>query len=255
MRIVAVGHEPLPPKAWPAIRLFLWYFGAQLIAGVVVALILIVSVGLGGGDIRTSVAPVLAEYLVPITVLTLLASAWILSHKARHALPAAAWPKVLASLGWRPALRSEMSLGILLGVAFGAAYLFSLTQLFPPGSHQSFGGMATAVSRSPVSSHLLFAIAAVLLVPPVEEFLFRGLLLAGFGYSWGAVPAMVGVTALFVAGHAFETHSYWPALLSITVVACVALTLRLRTNSLWPGIRLQASYNAVLMTALFFHTA
>jgi membrane protease YdiL (CAAX protease family) len=250
MRIVAVGDEPLPLRAWPAIRLLLWYFGGQIAAGLLLGIGLAIWAAITGHDYRTDIPAAIERNLIPLAVLSTIASAWILVRKTRKALPSAAWPTVLAGLGWRPATRAELQLGVLLGMGLAATYLFGLTQLFPPKADQSFGPMATAVDSASLFGRLLFAATAVLVAPPVEEFLFRGILLAGFGRSWGFGPAAVGVTALFALAHITEVRSYWPALFGIALFASVSLVLRLRTRSLWPSICLHASYNGVLMLTL-----
>ncbi len=250
MTIVAVGQEPLPLRAWSAIRLLLWYFGGQIVIGMLLALAVGIWAAMTGDDPRHRIPALIEQNIIPIAVLSTILSAWVLIHKTRRAIPSASWPTVLAALGWRTAPRADVRLGVLLGLSLATAYLFGLTWAFPPKPDQSFGPLATAVESASLVGRLLFAATAVFVAPPVEEFLFRGILLAGFGNSWGLGPAAVLVTGLFAVAHVSEVQSYWPALLAIALFASASLALRLRTRSLLPSVCLHASYNAVLMAAL-----
>ena len=50
MRITAVGREPLPLTAWSSLRVFLWYFGTQLVVGGILGFLLGMRTGLGSDD-------------------------------------------------------------------------------------------------------------------------------------------------------------------------------------------------------------
>ncbi len=94
-----------------------------------------------------------------------------------------------------------------------------------------------------------WATLAVLIAPPIEEFMFRGVLWTGFSRSWGPVVAAIVVTLVFVVIHLTEAAGYPPALLSITAMAAAALAARIVTGSLVPPIFLHAAYNAVIVTS------
>jgi membrane protease YdiL (CAAX protease family) len=97
----------------------------------------------------------------------------------------------------------------------------------------------------------LWAVLALLVAPPVEEFLFRGVLFAGFVRSWSMASSGALVTLLFPAAHATEARGYAPAIVSIAAVGTLTLLARIHTDSLAPGVALHAAYNLVLAASLY----
>jgi membrane protease YdiL (CAAX protease family) len=243
MRITAIGREPLPLTAWPSLRVFLWYFGTQLVVAGILGMGL--AIWAGASSIE---ADLTTKYLIPITVIGVVVAALVMLRKARKSFSGGYWPTIAAALGWRPASRRDFWLAFSAGVLLAGCSLV-LTSVFPPRPGQSFGPVAEAASSSQ-SSRILLALLAVFFAPPTEEFLFRGILLSGFGRSWGTVPAAAVVSILFAVGHVVEARSYWPALLCIFLLGVITLVFRLRTRSLWPGIGMHSSYNAVLMMVM-----
>jgi membrane protease YdiL (CAAX protease family) len=255
MRITATGREPLPLTAWSSLRVFLWYFGTQLVVGGILGFFLGMSTGLGTEEAAEQIGDATTRYLIPFAAIGMVIAALVMFRAARKRFPAGSWPTILAALGWREAPRRDIVIGAAAGALLAALYLLVLARLFPPDPGQSFGPLSQAAASASTSVRILFAMLAVFLAPPVEEFLFRGVLLAGFGNSWGIAPAVVIVTVLFAVGHMAEVRTYWPALLSIFVLASVTMALRLRTRSLWPGIGMHASYNAALMATMLLGTS
>lgn len=254
MRITAVGREPLPLTAWSSLRVFLWYFGTQLFVGGILGFFLGMRTGAGSEIAATQIGDATTQYLIPFAAIGMVVAALVMFAKARRRFPGGYWPTIVAALGWRQAPRRDVVAGIAAGVLLAAFYLLVLTKLFPPHPGQSFGPLSEAAASASTAVRILFALLAVFFAPPVEEFLFRGVLLTGFGNSWGAGPAALIVTLLFAVGHLTEVRTYWPALLSITVLAAVTMALRLRTRSLWPGIGMHSGYNAALMATMLLST-
>jgi membrane protease YdiL (CAAX protease family) len=91
--------------------------------------------------------------------------------------------------------------------------------------------------------------------PPVEEFVFRGVLFAGFRRSWKTGAAGALVTLLFIAAHFTEVAGYGPAVIAVALVGAATLVARIATDSLAPAIALHASYNLGLVVALYAATA
>ena len=255
MRITAIGREPLPLTAWSSLRVFLWYFGTQLVVGGILGLVLSLWTGFRGEDVAAEIGNATTRYLIPFAVISMVVAAFVMFRKARQRFPSGYWPTILAALGWRQAPRRDIVIGAAAGALLAAFYLLVLAQLFPPHPGQSFGPLSEAAASASTSVRVLFALLAVFFAPPVEEFLFRGVLLTGFGNSWGVGPAALIVTVLFAVGHIVEVRTYWPALLSIFVLAGVTMALRLRTRSLLPGIGMHASYNAALMVTMLIGTS
>ncbi|MEM8883904.1 MAG: type II CAAX endopeptidase family protein [Planctomycetota bacterium] len=81
---------------------------------------------------------------------------------------------------------------------------------------------------------------AVFVAPPIEEFLFRGLLLRGFLRTFS--PGKAVVLSAFVFAVIHNPVSFVPVFL---VGLCTA-ALFLRSRSLWPPIALHMVYNAII---------
>jgi membrane protease YdiL (CAAX protease family) len=74
--------------------------------------------------------------------------------------------------------RVQILSSALAGVIFAAICIFIAVPLFPPEPHHTWGPFAAAISNGGWPRHA-WALLAVLLAPPVEEFLFRGIVFAG----------------------------------------------------------------------------
>jgi membrane protease YdiL (CAAX protease family) len=91
----------------------------------------------------------------------------------------------------------------------------------------------------------LNAAVVVLAAPLVEELTFRGLGIALLS-RWGSVVALVGTSVAFAAAHGLVNG--FPALFLFG--AAVAF-LRLRTGSLYPGMLLHGTFNALALAVAF----
>ena len=97
-----------------------------------------------------------------------------------------------------------------------------------------------------------------LLVPVLEETLFRGVFYAYLQERRGLWIAAGGSTALFAFAHGATLsvlQSWSDQLLVLTVfvlVGLMALKLRVRSGSLYPAIALHATYNATALVAPIF---
>jgi len=91
----------------------------------------------------------------------------------------------------------------------------------------------------------LNAAVVVLAAPLVEELTFRGVgfaLLARFGAAF----AVIGTSAAFAAAHGLVAG--FPALF---LFAAAVAFVRLRTGSIYPGMLLHATFNALALAAAF----
>jgi membrane protease YdiL (CAAX protease family) len=159
-------------------------------------------------------------------------------------------PNLAATLGLRfppdrprSILRAVCS-GLLWGGAaalFGALYLLAL-EAWPPlqeFKEQSLNKMRLAVG--PAGTWL--AVLAILLAPPFEEFLFRGLLFRGIRRSSKLWAAVAGSAAIFAIVH--------PPISLVPVFAmglAAALSFE-RTGILLAPIIVHVVYNSVTMLA------
>jgi uncharacterized protein len=95
---------------------------------------------------------------------------------------------------------------------------------------------------------------ALLLAPPVEEMLFRGVLYGGYRKSLGATGATWLTTSIFALMHIGEVIYFLPALLVIAGVALLALRMRLRHSAIGPAVAVHFGYNFILALAVICST-
>jgi membrane protease YdiL (CAAX protease family) len=97
-----------------------------------------------------------------------------------------------------------------------------------------------------------WALMFIGLFPVIEEVLFRGVLFTGLAQSWGPSVAGLMTTMIFVGVHMPKVLEYWPALLAVSLIGALTVLIRIRTESLVPGIALHSTYNGVLVSAALF---
>lgn len=245
MQIVATGNEPLPLGAWAAVRLGLWFVGSQFLAAIVLAGVLFAlhPLAIRHGPSLT------ADQLLGIVCIAIPLSGLVVLYRLRKNLRGGAWPAVLAALGWRPVPRSTLLLGASLGAVLAGFYTVVLVPRLVPFFPREATDLSRALEQASPLGHLIFNASAILIAPPVEEFVFRGILLAGFGTAWGVWTGVTATTGLFALLHLSQIGGFWPAFLAVIVMALVAAGLRLRSRSLAPGIAMHMAYNAVIVGA------
>ena len=99
-------------------------------------------------------------------------------------------------------------------------------------------------------TQVAWVVLAVGIAPPVEEFVFRGVLWTGFSRSLSPLRAGIVVTLLFVAMHLMQVAGYTPALFAIGAMGIASLVVRIVSGSLVPAILLHLGYNAVVTIAV-----
>ncbi len=139
---------------------------------------------------------------------------------------------------WRRAI--GLALAVLIALLIAEAFLESLLH-----ATREQGLEPPRWEPDRAAPFALNAAVVVLAAPVVEELAFRGL---GFSLlaRYGDVVALVATSAAFAAAHGLVNG--FPALFLFgTAVAF----LRLRTGSLYPGMLLHASFNALALTVAF----
>jgi membrane protease YdiL (CAAX protease family) len=242
------ARPPEPPAfgAWRAVRIVLAFLGVQL----VVALPVGYQVGrLAGARPSNDHLPsgLLLDALAAGLGGTVLAGLVVLLL-VKRAMKGPGGDAIGAAIGWRPASRRLWTRWGLAGLGTAAVYLVLgvLARLRP----ESVGPLAQAATAGGLS-RLIWAVLAVLVAPPTEELLFRGVLYAGLSRSWGAHAAAVATTALFVGLHGSEIAGYLPGWIVITALGALALRARVVTGSLVPGIALHTGYNLGLVLVAY----
>lgn len=251
--IVAETNQRNPESvgAGKVIFITIAFYLAQAVVGFVVGIIAVVYNTAAGGRLTPTMTPQIQRSLMPLAaMLGLVAGGLAVLLLTRRMLRRSGLQGGLASLGWRSARSREVAVGLCAGVALAGFYLFLLVRIFPPASGQKWGPMATAAAIGGWQ-RALWAITA-LLAPPIEEFVFRGVLWSGLRRSFGATVAGLLVTALFVCSHAMEALSYWPAWLSIAALGVTTVSLRAQTGSLVPPLAVHAAYNVCLVWTVYF---
>jgi membrane protease YdiL (CAAX protease family) len=159
---------------------------------------------------------------------------------------------VKVAVGWTSASRRQCARAALTGLALVTAFVVAAAAL--PTRVHPMGPLASAANAGGWA-RVLWALLAVCIAPPTEELVFRGVLYAGLARAWRPAAAGVATTAIFVALHATEVGSYWPAWLAIATLGALALRARVVTGSLLPAIALHASYNLGLVLVVLAQAA
>ncbi len=148
------------------------------------------------------------------------------------------WP---VTVQWR---RLAVLVGLLLLFSFGAC-LVSLTiesWVMPQAIESTL--QATSVGALPSSlwvARLIDVVVLLLVVPVVEELLFRGLLLQRWALRWGVRPALLGSSLLFGCLHRNVN------VIGLTMFGLVMGLLYLKTRSLWVPIVCHGINNALVV--------
>lgn len=223
-----------------AFALFILFISLQILGGLIV--------GFATGMVaqishQTAMlfATISGFLLASLTVLYL-SIRWFPREINENSMTGAAW-----SVGSRPSLL----LGGGGGVFIAFSYLFLAPLMSTPPTDM---GPLTKMATTPGLQQITVFFLALILAPPVEELLFRGVMFGGFCRSFGPIWAAVLTTSLFVASHIVEAIHFWPAFVFIALMALAALWLRLHTRSIGPSIALHFSYNLILTGATLLGT-
>lgn len=152
------------------------------------------------------------------------------------------------ALGWRnPTARQA------LGYFLGGGVMMAVIRITPPILPDSQNFPLEQLFSSPGAAWAVGAFA-VLISPPMEEVIFRGVLFAIFERRVGLRFAVIATALLFAGMHAPEYWQAWNHLFMILVVGLVLSTARGATGSLASSILLHVGYNTGMMAGLFFAT-
>ena len=188
----------------------------------------------------------LTEQIRPVAVLASLVAGnivlvvmayWKLLPSLRDRSPTgAAW-----SIGSPKQILAGGGLGLLIALGFVA--LLNVNALRPTDFEP---GPITRMAMTPGLPQTVWLVMAVILAPPMEELLFRGVVYGGYRRSFGATWAAVVTTAIFCALHVTEVIHFPFAIVSIAALAGTALWMRLRSQAIGPAIAVHFCYNSVL---------
>jgi len=218
-------------------------FVAQVIAGTLTILIASIFEPVKGDDYFSNTMGQLHTLMPVMVMMSMIAGAAALFlTTSKFKLPikdtspaGAAW--VLSS--WETIIKG-VGIGMLISMASRILLHFSGRHL---GYHQLDD--LTRMAFKPGISQTVYVFAAVVLAPPLEEMLYRGLLFGGFCASVGVDRAAIGTTAIFVLMHGPQLINQPLATLGITAMALAALWMRLSNRSIGPAIAVHFGYNAL----------
>ena len=235
-------------NARSATIILLGYLAAKVFCGVLIEVIAAVSGGMEG--IRNQGVDRMLEHLIPPLLLPMhllgvivaveMSFALIPNHLRDNSPCGAAWVR-----GSWSAIAQGLFIGLIIAACTHA--LSKATQ-----SHVPYGdlGPVQRMAYTPGLPRLIWAVGAVVLAPPVEELLCRGVLYGGYRKSFGPAWAAVSTTLIFVALH-LPDSSHLPKLMVTSGVALAALWCRLRSQAIGPAIAVHVGYNTFITSTVF----
>ncbi len=248
----SIALPPVPGSGMQprrALFIAIVYFVVQLVVGTAVGVVVGIYYGIARGALTPGVLAEMERAIVmPAAALSVAGGGLVAFFMSRRALPGALRDGALRPIGWSAARRNDIVLAVCLGVVAAALYHLVLGRLFPPAPGQKWGPIMQAWAAGGWQ-RIVWVVLALCIAPPVEEFVFRGVLWTGLVRRINAALAAVAVTLLFLLVHIAEIRGYWPAWVSISAIGLVAIFLRVRAESLVPPVVLHASYNACLVLA------
>ena len=251
------GYVPPPPppripRAGTAFLAFLTFFGAQLVGGLIVGVIAGIQIAASGIDVSSEAAlqrameGIIGDYivysLIPITVFSGLAVLFVARRMARDVMTVAE----PAGVGWGNFSAGKFLVGLVAGIGVAAVYIALASTVFVNYQQETKGPLSEMLNSGGLAT-VMVGVVAVLCAPLIEEFLFRGVMLAGLTRSFGLPAAVVLTTALFVAVHIPELMHYWPGTIGVGGMAVIAVALRIKLKSLGPAIGVHLGYNGALI--------
>lgn len=154
---------------------------------------------------------------------------------------------------WVLGRRRDIAKGLVIGIFIALIFFVPGTVLRPQIDKDSLGPL-TRMSITPGLSQIAWVIMALVLAPPLEELLFRGVLYGGYRKSLGPTRAAWLTTTIFTLLHITEAIHYLPALIAIASMALVALRMRLRSAAIGPAIAVHFGYNFVISLGVISST-
>lgn len=240
------GSDALPSsqplRLRDAVKVLAAFLAAQLAVWFAAVLVAILPVREGDPGVQaTSAILRVFPAALPLSMVVSALAVFLLARRfSRRA--GAEPPRVAFAL--QPADRR--SLLVAAGAGALLATLLGIISVFAPApALQDQGLLSRALASGPLG-RMMFALTAVLLAPPVEEYVFRGVLLGTLLPATGISGAVVLSGIAFWLLHAAEWSHYWPAALGIGSMTVLVTLLRVRSGSILPSIGAHMAYNTTL---------
>lgn len=254
---IAARGAPEPAPARPPLRaprgflIYVLFNVGQLLGGLVAGVAIGGVAGYRAAQAHSHVRQDFSTtFIIWGAIVGLLTGGAIAYRLTRRSVPDLKATASAVDVAWSIGTAGQLLLAVTTGLALGISYIFAVA-IVPTARSGSLGPLATAAVHGGPSRHA-WAVLGVAVAPPIEEFVFRGVLFRAFANSWGVRGGAVAVTLLFVLSHAPEIYSYWPACGAILLLGMATLGFRVWSGALGPSIALHASYNAVLATLVYY---
>jgi membrane protease YdiL (CAAX protease family) len=246
------GPEPTRPPltARRAIVIVLAYFAAQFVAGIAVMIAVTGYYTPRIADSAEVARRIRGTFVLPAALLGFVLGGLAVLRLTRRMFAGSPRAEAFATLALTRPRRRDVLAGTALGLGLAFLYAWVAITLAPQEPAKPWGPLVSAASEGGWRRGL-WAVLALFLAPPIEEFLFRGVLFGGLARDWGTWGAAVAVTLLFALLHLTETGLYWPAILAVTTLAAVTMAARIRTRSLGTSVAVHAAYNAGLVLLVY----
>ena len=233
-------------NARSSIIIFLSYILAQIVAGIGAgAFLALYFTVVNSGFDHEAFSAFLKQFSFPILALSLFASGAVVLFLGIRYGKGLFTDRNHTGIALHPGSLKSCVLGITLGFLIALVYVSISVLLYPPDPDAETGNL-TKLLMTPGPERVFWFLAVILFAPAVEEYIFRGLMFAGFTKSYGIFRASVIVTLLFVSVHAFEAAYYPPAFGGIALIAIVLVMLRIRYRALGPAVAAHLGYNLVI---------
>ena len=243
---VSDAHSTSPLGATRALLIFAVYIASQFVASVLLGVVVGLTYALSGVQDPDAISVISSSVQGPVLVIGLIVSALIVVQMVRRFAPGSIKDRSKDGIGWSLGEPAYLLSGLVIGITLGLGYLSVASVLVPPDPEMSRGPLAE-LAITPGLSQLSWVFIAIIVAPPLEEFLFRGVLFSGIAQSWGQSIAALLVTALFVIIHLPETIHYWPSMIAVLLLGITTLLMRVKSESLGPAVTLHVAYNLVLV--------
>lgn len=215
--------------------------GSGVAAGILVAVVTV----LGGTVVRGTLATGRYSWIIAASLVAGATAAWGVFRALATPRDRVRLRRWLRSPGTRTVRATVLAAMLFaLFVAFALPFLLPISETYQPSLISRMAG-ATGWPR------LWLVLMAVGIAPPVEETLFRGVLLEALVRRIRRFSAILITTLLFGLAHYPDILGNWPAIAAILGGGWALAELRLHTRSLVPGVAAHMAYNGVLMMLTF----
>lgn len=226
---------------------FVGYLAGQALVWLGAVIVVTVRLGAGADEeaITGGIKPLLPVVLPVSVVAGGLGALWAIRIWGKRLDPRDFVETVALRLG----SRGQLQRGILAGATLGLVSLLIMPYVpYTPSSPDLIDEFLAA----PGPARWSWILSAVILAPPVEELVFRGVLLGGLAQIWNLRAAAVVSGVTFWAMHAPEWLRYWPAAVAIALMTVIVTVLRIRSRALGPPIAAHSAYNLLMASVVFY---